>query len=152
MTFPPIRPIYPLDNNGWKVTASGFEPGEGEPENAIDTNPDTFWHTQYTPTTLRHPHWIQLDLGVSVELGGIRYRGRPTNVNGRVAKFAAYVGDDPENLTLAYEGAFDNHSDPQAVFFAEAKRGRYVRLVALSEVNGGPWASVAELLPLKAKP
>src|SRR5206468_4079873 len=26
-----------------------------------------------------------------------------------------------------------------------AKTGRYVRLVAVSEINGGPWTSVAEL-------
>jgi len=153
MSFERIRPIYLLENKGWKVSASSFEEGEGEPGNAIDGNPDSFWHTQYTPNTPEHPHWLLLDLGASVELAGIRYRGRPGNVNGRVARFAVYVGDDPAKLDqVALEGNFENNDRPQAVFFTEPRRGRYVKFVALSEVNGGPWASVAEIVPLKAKP
>lgn len=153
MSFDRIRPIYLLENKGWKVSVSSFEEGEGEAANAIDGNSDSFWHTRYTPDTPQHPHWLLLDLGSSIDLAGIRYRGRPSNVNGRVARFAVYVGDDPAKLDqVALEGNFENHDRPQAVFFSEPRRGRYVKFVALSEVNGGPWASVAEIVPLKAKP
>jgi len=37
-----------------------------------------------------------------------------------------------------------NTSAPQTIVFDTAVTGRYFRLLALSEVNGNPWASAAE--------
>lgn len=150
VAFPKIIPIRALKNDGWKASASSFETGEGEPANAIDGNPDTFWHSQYSPVEKDHPHELVLDLGKSLELNGVQYRGRPSNPNGRVAKYAVYVSDHEATWGQAVaEGVFANTDKPQEAWFAKPANGRYLRFVALTEVNGGPWASVAELVPLE---
>jgi beta-galactosidase len=153
-----IHPIHPLRNDVWKLTASSFEPGEGEPEHAVDGDPTTFWHTAYSASEPHHPHFLLYDLGKSVELSGIRYRGRPSNPNGRVAKFAVYLSDEPRlgdekegrlgGLPIL-EGEFKNTDEAQIAWFGKKVKGRYLRFVALSEVNGKAWASVAELTPLR---
>ena len=39
-----------LDRSKWKiVSADSFEPGEGLPEHAIDNDPNTFWHSRWSP-------------------------------------------------------------------------------------------------------
>ena len=153
-----IQPIHRLENDGWKVTASSFEPGEGETEHCIDGDPATFWHSAYSASEPHHPHFLLLDLHKSVEISGIRYQGRPGNANGRVAKFAVYVSDDPKlgdekegrlGGMPILEGTFKNSEEPQIGWFGKKVKGRYLRFVALSEVNGKPWASVAECTPLR---
>lgn len=153
-----ILPIHPLRNDGWKLTASSHEPGEGEPAHAVDGDPTTFWHSAYSASEPHHPHFLLLDLGKSVELSGIRYRGRPSNPNGRVAKFAVYLSDDPKlgdekegrlGGMPNFEGDFKNNEEPQVAWFGKKAKGRYLRFVPLSEVNGKPWASAAELTPLR---
>lgn len=153
-----ILPIHPLPNDGWKLTASSFEPGEGEPNHAVDGNSETFWHTAYSASEPHHPHFLLIDLNRSVELSGIRYQGRPGNPNGRVAKFAVYVSDDPKlgdekegrlGGMPILEGTFKNSEEPQIAWFGKKVKGRYLRFVALGEVNGKAWASVAELTPLR---
>ena len=48
-------------------------------------------------------------------------------------------------------GTFNQDLSEQRVMFARTV-GRYVRLVALSEVSGGAWTSVAELKVVGASP
>lgn len=50
------------------------------------------------------------------------------------------------------QGVFANTATEKEVQLSEAVSGRYVRLVALSEVNGNPWTSVAELNILQGEP
>ncbi|MEU4694006.1 discoidin domain-containing protein [Actinoplanes sp. NPDC023714] len=114
--------------------------------NVLDGNPATFWHTRYAGNPdPPHPHEIQLDLGGIYDVTGLFYRGRPDGPNGRIARYEIYVSVDGTNWgTAQATGTFANNADEQAVAFP-TKSGRYVRLRALSEVNGQPWTSVAEL-------
>jgi len=157
-SFEKIQPVHPLRNGGWRLTVSSFEPGEGEPEHAIDGDPTTFWHSAYSASEPHHPHFLLVDLGKSVDLVGIRYQGRPGNPNGRVDKFAVYLSDDPKlgdekegrlGGMPILEGTLKNSDEPQVAWFGKSVKGRYLRFVALSEVNGKQWASVAELTPLR---
>lgn len=114
--------------------------------NVLDGNLSTIWHTQYsTATDPPHPHQIQLDLGASYAVTNLYYIPRQDKPNGRIARYEVYVSNDPNAWgTAVATGTFSNTSAEQTVSFP-AKTGRYVRLRTLSEVNGGPWASAAEL-------
>lgn len=146
-TLAKISPVIRLDRKGWKIVgADSFEPGEGEPQNAIDGDPSTFWHTAYSAAEPKHPHEIVIDLGKRQDLAGLEYTARPGNPNGRVAKFEVYVSDDTKSWGAAVAtGTMKNDDSRQRVAFASVASGRYVRFVALSEVAGKPWTSVGEI-------
>jgi hypothetical protein len=132
----------------WKIVrASSFQADEGPPQNAIDGDPDTFWHSEYEPKLAKPPHEIVLDLGESHWLTGFKYLPRQDGgVNGNVKDYEIYVGDSPESQpTLAAKGTFRNGRNQKLARFRASVKGRYVRFVCLSEESGGPFASAAEL-------
>jgi hypothetical protein len=119
-------------------------------ENAIDGRPDTFWHTEYSQANPKHPHDIIIDIGNTRAVAGVRYLPRQDGeINGTVADYAIYLSEDGLAWGEAVAtGAFANDSTEKERIFA-AKRSRYVRFVALSEVNGRPWTCAAEISILR---
>ena len=49
-----------IPRTGWTVTADSFQAGN-EPQNVLDGDSSTIWHTRYTPEIAPLPHYIQLD-------------------------------------------------------------------------------------------
>lgn len=114
--------------------------------NAFDGDPLTLWHTKFQGGALEHPHELVIDLGRQYTIRGFRYLARQDGGwNGTVKDCEFYVGDSPDQLdALAAKATLRKVKEAQEVK-CEPVRGRYVLLRALSEINGGPWASVAEL-------
>jgi hypothetical protein len=114
---------------------------------AIDGKPTTHWHTQFSDKRAQHPHELVIDLGKKRELSAIWYLARQDGgFNGTIQKCEISISDQPDQFgdpvisaTLAKTKA------PQQVKLKVPVSGRYVRLRSLSEVNGGPWASAAEI-------
>jgi arylsulfatase A-like enzyme len=113
---------------------------------AFDGKPGTWWHSNFTGTVEKHPHELVIDLGKKHTVRGFRYLARQdTGWNGAVKECAFYVSDSSEDFGKpAVQATLKKSKEPQEVA-CEPVGGRYVRLVALSEVNGGPWASISEL-------
>jgi hypothetical protein len=146
----PVPPAQagPIPQGGWKLRFVDSEETFGG-TNAIyafDGNPNTFWHTQWHRKSPRGPHEIQIDLGRVYSVSGFRYLPRQdASANGRIAKYEFYVSTDGVNWGGAVAtGALANNASQKDVRFT-ATVGRYIRLRALTEVNGSPWASAAEL-------
>lgn len=138
------------DRQGWKVVRVDSEETSGENgrgANVLDGNGTTFWHTEWSAKSPKHPHEIVIDLGSSQKIAGFRYLPRQgQTVNGRIKDYEFFVGEDPEKLgEPVAQGTFPNDGAEQQVRFKEVQQGRYIALRALSEVNGQPWTSVAEL-------
>jgi len=119
---------------------------DGRVENAIDGRPDTFWHTQWSRADPVHPHEMVIDLGNTYIVAGFQYLPRQDEgINGTVADYSLYVSEDGHAWGEAVAtGTFANDTTEKEVMFAP-KPARYVRFVALSEVNGRPWTSAAEI-------
>jgi hypothetical protein len=112
--------------------------------NAIDGDPETFWHTQWQPVDPPCPHEIQIDLQRSVELAGLRCLPRQDMDNARIGRFEVYLSDDRGNWgTPVATGSFARGWDWQAVSFTG--KGRYLRLVALTGLDGQHYVAAAEL-------
>jgi hypothetical protein len=136
---------------GWSlISADSQETSaeDGKATNAFDGSTSTFWHTQYTGTATPYPHEIQIDLGATYALDGFRYLPRQDgSTHGMVAGWQFYASTDKTNWGAAIaSGVFGSDGDTSEarVMFSKTT-ARYVRFVALSETNGNPWASVAEL-------
>ena len=129
----------------------------GLQRNAIDGNPNTYWVTQYCGITAPMPHEIQIDLGAYYSLSAFQYLPRQDGcANGWIKQYEFYISSDGVHWgTPAAAGSFDytgyaincpGADKPPAFSVAfPATVARYVRLRALSEVNGNPWTSMAEL-------
>ena len=114
---------------------------------AIDGNPRTVWHSQFSEKLAKHPHELVMDLGATYEIQGFRYLARQDGGwNGAFARTNFCVGDSPDNFTKhAVTTTFKKLRTPQAADCKKPVRGRYVLVRILSEVNGNPWASAADI-------
>ncbi len=142
-----------VSKRDWKLVSSDSEQvDEGPTKNAIDGDPDTYWHTQYDPTTTKHPHQLIVDLGHEQSIGGFRYLPRQDGgVNGRVKKYEFWVSSDGQTWTgPVAAGEFANTADPSSVKLKPSVKGRFFKFVALSEVNGQPYTTAAEIDVLRA--
>lgn len=138
--------LIDVDKNTWKVVrADSYQPGEGEMIHAIDGNPATFWHTNYTSTRDRMPHEIDVDLGQMHTLVGFRYLARQDSSNGRVGRYEFFVSQDGQQWMRAASGNFENITTWQESFLEQPMRARYIRLKALNEHGESYYTTVAEL-------
>lgn len=119
---------------------------DGRGTNAFDGAAATIWHTAYTDTKPGPPHELQIDLGASYAIDGLRYLPRQDGVdNGTVADYELYVSRDPNQWgTAVSAGTFEANGEPKLVKFAP-RSGQYVRFVALREIHDKPYTSIAEL-------
>lgn len=133
----------------WKVV--GFNSEEvndpGRATMAIDDNVSTIWHTRWSTGNDPYPHFVYMDLGRKYKLFEFIYLPRQDGgENGRVKDYELYISDKLNDWgTVIAKGSFENSAAPKIVKIPEGKTGRYVHFKALSEVNGNPWASAAEL-------
>lgn len=65
--------------------------------------------------------------------------------NGRIADYEIYTSDDGQDWQRAAAGRWPNHAAVQTVRFEKPVAARYLKLVALSEVNGNGFTSAAEI-------
>ncbi len=133
--------------HGWKVVGyDSYEKGEGNPKYAIDGDPDTYWHTQYSPTATPYPHFIEVDTGSVQQFLGFRYLPRQDGgVNGDVALFNLEISPDGTHWTTVLQNQPVKGSLESVFAFPKPIYARYYKFVALKEQNKGPWASAAEL-------
>ena len=121
------------------------EEGDYPAADALDGDPDTFWHTRYSPAEVPFPHALTVDLGQARPLRGLRYLPRQDMSNGRVAEFEVQLSADGTTWgEPVARGTWPDSAAGQEVSFP-AQSARYVRLTAKSEVNHHAFASVAEL-------
>ena len=112
---------------------------------AIDGLINTSWHTAWRTTSPPPPHEIQIGLDRVFSIDGFSYLPQSDNVNGTIAKYEFYVSNDSSNWGSAVAtGTFASGITRKEVSFTP-KDGRFVRLRALTEINGNPWTSAAEI-------
>ncbi|MBI4605881.1 MAG: discoidin domain-containing protein [Planctomycetes bacterium] len=128
------------------VRADSFQPGH-EPENAVDGDPRTLWHTAWGAATPGFPHELRIELERPLVVRGLRLLPRQDgNRNGWIQGYAVHLSADGESWgEPAAEGTLPNDAEPKTVTLAKPAPARSIRLVALSGHAPGPWASLAEL-------
>ena len=128
------------------VYASSQESGDGDASNLTDNDPNTIWHTMYSVTVAKYPHWVDLDAGEVKEIKGFTYLPRQNGNNGNIKDYSIQVSmDGKEWGTPVKKGAFANNSKEKRVLFDKPVKARYIRFTALSSQNGQDFASGAEL-------
>ena len=126
--------------------ASSQEPDEGDASYLVDGDPSTFWHTMYSITLAKYPHWVDFDSGKEKVIKGFTYLPRQDgSLNGCIKDYEIYASNDNKNWgNPILKGKFEKSAKLQKVMFGKPVKARYVRLRALNEQNGQDFASGAE--------
>lgn len=128
------------------VYASSQESGEGDASHLTDGDPNTIWHTMYSVTVAKYPHWVDLDAGEVKEIKGFTYLPRQNGGNGNIKDYSIQVSmDGKEWGEPVNKGIFARDSKEKRVLFDKPVKARYIRFTALSEQNGQDFASGAEI-------
>ncbi len=123
-----------------------------EPPKAIDGDTKSIWHTPWEPTPVPMPHYLTVDLGKPVKMGGITALPRQDMSNGRIARYEIHLSKDGKNWGKAVSsGTWSNNAKLKRIVFDKPRKARYIRLTARSEINGNAFASLAELNIIRAE-
>ena len=134
-------------NTGLQIAfASSQEPDEGDASYLVDGDPSTIWHTMYSITLAKYPHWVDFDAGKQKVIKGFTYLARQDgSLNGCIKDYEIYVSNDNKTWgEPVAKGSFDKTAKLQKVMFGKPVKARYVRLRALNEQSGQDYASGAE--------
>ena len=140
MTYPRVESV-PLE----VVFASSEEPGGGNAAHLTDGDPSTIWHTMYSITLAKYPHWVDFDAGETKLMKGFSMQPRTSGQNGWIKDYEIYVSQDGKNWGEPIcKGTFPKNAELKKVMFDKPVKARYIRLRALNEQNGEDFASGAE--------
>ena len=119
---------------------------DGRATNILDGNTATYWHTQWSGAVAPgYPHHVTVDLGTTHEVSGIQYTRRQNSANGAIDRYEVYTSQDGVTWGQpATSGRFTSALSAQRATFAP-RSARFVKVVALSQLSGQPWATMAEL-------
>lgn len=134
-------------NTGLQIAfASSQEPDEGDASYLVDGDPSTIWHTMYSITLAKYPHWVDFDAGKQKVIKGFTYLARQDgSLNGCIKDYEIYVSNDNKNWgEPVAKDSFEKTAKLQKVMFGKPVKARYVRLRALNEQSGQDYASGAE--------
>lgn len=131
------------------ATASSEESVVNPASNAIDGNPDTIWHSQWS-TPNQYPYSLTIDLGDTRTIAKLGYLPRKDGANpsgdgsqnGRILNYKLYGSIDGINYYWFLTGTWENNQKKQFASF-DPLSTRYVKIEVLNGVNG--YASAAEV-------
>lgn len=104
---------------------------EGPKKFAVDGNTSTYWHSNWTPTTV-DDLWIAFELQKPTKLDALRYLPRPAgNKNGSVTEYKVQVSDDGTNWTDAGSGTWTTDYGWKLAEFNQPVTTKHVRLKAV---------------------
>lgn len=151
------RPVIPssveIDSKDFKITANTEHPdnaahNEGPVKYAFDKNPNTIWHSCYSPmftVSLDNPAIVTIDMGKKYTINQFSYLQRPAGGNnGKVQKYNLYVKANEADgwKKVVSDGTFADKREIQKVTF-DAVEAQYVKFEVTQ--GFGNFATAAEL-------
>jgi len=120
-------------------------PGGDYASNLVDGDPTTIWHTMYSITVPKYPHWVDFDCAEIKTIKGFTYLPRQDGPNGNIKAYKLQLSMDGKNWSdTVAEGQFENNMKEKKVMLAKPQKARFIRFTALSSQNGADFASGAE--------
>ncbi|KAB7789988.1 discoidin domain-containing protein [Bifidobacterium leontopitheci] len=126
---------------------------EGPKDYVKDGNVNTYWHSNWTPTTL-DDLWIAFELKEATKLDALRYLPRPaSSKNGNVTEYKLQVSDNGTDWTDAGTGTWTTDYEWKIAKFDQPVTTKYVRLKAVhtyADSGNDRFMSAAEIRLRKA--
>ena len=127
------------------IFTSSEESGEGNAKHLVDGDINSIWHTMYSVTVAKYPHWVDFDAGDTKNIKGFIYLPRQDGPNGNIKDYEILVSQDGKEWgEPIMKGSFENNQKEKKVMLKTPVKARYFRFRALSSQNGADFASGAE--------
>ncbi|MGV4290980.1 endo-alpha-N-acetylgalactosaminidase family protein [Trueperella pyogenes] len=150
-----VELVNPIAGADLLVVDKSSEQLSGEPAPngpavaAIDGDPATYWHTQWSPTEVGYPHHITLQPKAAQDktctFTGLEYTPRQSQANGRMKTYEIYVSSDGQKWgNPVAKGQFTDGTVPTVVELP-ATEGKFVKLVGLDAQNGKAFGGAGEI-------
>lgn len=134
-----------VDRRSWKITASSFQPGEGDPEHAIDNRVSTFWHSRYSPMA-EGPHHLIIDFGKPLSIQAVTHLAREDGANGRVKHCEIYLSDDGGKWGQpVFKGEIPSEYGREILTLKQPSTVRFLKFVALDDHGRQGFACIGDL-------
>lgn len=131
-----------------EVQADASAPGYA-PENAVDGNADTIWHTPWDGNPPAFPHELRIRYHRDITVSGLRCLPRQDVANGYIGRYEIYAARDGRNWGAPIAmGEMKPAKEPQEIRFDTPVKTRWLRLVALTSAGNDPFAAIAEISPI----
>ncbi|MDZ5480107.1 M60 family metallopeptidase [Bacillus thuringiensis] len=138
----PVKPLAVLSKKIMKASANSEESWRDPASNAIDDNPNTIWHTQWSAPN-QYPYNLTLDLGKTQTITQVAYLPRQDwSENGIIFNYNIYTSTDGSNYKKVTSGTWENNRAKKFATF-EPISAKYVKLEVTNGFNG--FASAAEV-------
>lgn len=138
----PVKPLAVLSKKIMKASANSEESWRDPASNAIDDNPNTIWHTQWSAPN-QYPYNLTLDLGKTQTITQVAYLPRQDwSENGIIFNYNVYTSTDGSNYKKVTSGTWENNRTKKFSTF-EPISAKYVKLEVTNGFNG--FASAAEV-------
>jgi hypothetical protein len=130
-----------------KVDSEETASENGRGTNAVDGNPGTIWHTEWTDANPECPHEIIIQLNPPSTIKGFTYLPRQDDEeNGNIRGYEFYISDDGKDFGKPVKkGEFSGGKEKKTVVFDQPVKCGFFKLRALSEINDNAWSSAAEI-------
>lgn len=128
------------------INASSQEAGEGDASNLVDGDVNTTWHTMYSVTVAKYPHWVDFDAGEIKTIKGFTYLPRQDGGNnGNIKNYSLQLSVDGENWgDPVAKGTFSKNNQLKKVLLEKPVKARYIRFTGIDSQNGADFAGGAE--------
>ncbi len=129
-----------------KVDSEETAGQDGRAENAVDGDPNTYWHTQWQGKSPGLPHEIILELLPPAVIKGFTYLPRQdASDHGTIKGYEFYVSNHGWHFGQPVKKGVFAPGKGEKIETFEPVKCRYIKLKAVSEINGLPWTSAAEI-------
>ena len=143
----------PAPRAAWVVICSSEQAG-AEAAKVFDGDPATDWHSKYSGTQEKPPHWIGLEFGKPTPMTAVRYTPRQTGfTNGVARKYrleARLPGAEWKTITSGETTEADARKTLE-MKFPQAASVEAFRFVIESDWSGGGFGTAGELEPVGVK-
>ena len=134
---------------GGSLSVSSSQVGM-EKEKMQDGSNKTFWHSQFTPTVAKPPHFIILNNPLKKEIDGVSYsKWTGGNGNGQVKSYSIFLSDDGKSWgNPIIEGELDIlRSYEQKILFPARTTKKFIKFLVTDAVSldGKSIASIGKL-------
>lgn len=145
----------PAPRAAWVVICSSEQSG-AEAAKVFDGNPATDWHSKYSGTQEKPPHWIGLEFGKPTRMTAVRYTPRQKGfTNGVARKYrleTRMAGADWKTIASGEtDPSVSEQRKPLEVRLPEAAAVDAFRFVIESDWSGGGFGTAGELEPIGVK-
>ena len=136
-----------VNKGTWRLVSVDSQHSGNEASKAFDNDYSTFWHTEYSGSEPKCPHTLIVDMRRIYRVTDFTYTARSDgSENGMVKDFEVYLSLDGKTWgDPVAEGQFKKTTSIQIQPLGQPTDGRYLKFVAISEINGNAWSSAAEI-------